>query len=136
MPSLLEAVHPRLPTMSKLKRRATARPAADRAITRRYLAVLGTAVLCYAALGAVLAILPDYVHSLGGGAVMVGFAVGAPAVTGAACRPAGGRLADRLGPARIMIAGALVMVVGTIPASSRHFRRSWSAGSWSARGRR
>ena len=85
-------------------------------MTRRYLAVLGTAVLCYAALGAVLAILPDYVHSLGGGAVMVGFAVGAPAVTGAACRPAGGRLADRLGPARIMIAGALVMVVGTIPA--------------------
>jgi len=102
--------------MSKLTRRAAARPAEDRAVTRRYLAVLGTAVLCYAALGAVLGILPDYVHSLGGGAVILGFAVGAPALTGAACRPAGGRLADRLGPARIMIAGALVMVVGMIPA--------------------
>jgi MFS family permease len=82
----------------------------------RYLIVLGTAVLCYAALGAVLGILPGYVHSLGGGAVLVGFAVGAPALTGAAGRPVGGRLADRHGPARIMIAGALVMAVGTLPA--------------------
>ena len=82
----------------------------------RYLIVFSTAVLCYAALGAVLGILPDYVHSLGGGAVLVGFAVGAPALTGAAGRPFGGRLADRIGPARIMIAGALVMAVGTIPA--------------------
>ena len=60
-------------------------------------AVLATAVLCYAALGVVLGILPDYVHSLGGGAVLVGFAVGAPALTGAAARPLGGRLADRTG---------------------------------------
>ncbi|MBV8999893.1 MAG: MFS transporter, partial [Solirubrobacterales bacterium] len=88
----------------------------DRAGRRRYLAVLGTAVLCYAALGAVLGILPDYVHSLGGGAVLVGLAVGAPAITGAAGRPLGGRLADRAGPARIMIAGAVVMAAGTIPA--------------------
>ena len=82
----------------------------------RYVTVFATAVLCYAALGAVLGILPDYVHSLGGGAVLVGLAVGAPALTGAAGRPLGGRLADRLGPARIMIAGAVVMTVGTIPA--------------------
>ncbi len=82
----------------------------------RYVTVFATAVLCYAALGAVLGILPDYVHSLGGGAVLVGFAVGAPALTGAAGRPFGGRLADRIGPPRIMIVGALVMTVGTIPA--------------------
>ena len=82
----------------------------------RYLIVFSTAVLCYAALGAVLGILPDYVHSLGGGAVLVGFAVGAPALTGAAGRPFGGRLADNRGPARIVIAGAIVMAVGTIPA--------------------
>jgi MFS family permease len=82
----------------------------------RYLIVFSTAVLCYAALGAVLGILPDYVHSLGGGAVLVGFAVGAPALTGAAGRPFGGRLADRYGPARIVIAGAVLMAIGTIPA--------------------
>ena len=82
----------------------------------RYLVVLLTAVLCYAALGAVLGILPGYVRSLGGGAVLIGLAVGAPAITGAAGRPLGGRLADRRGPARIMIAGALVMAAGTIPA--------------------
>ena len=82
----------------------------------RYLTVLATAILCYAALGTVLGILPDYVHSLGGGAVLVGFAVGAPALTGAAGRPLGGRIADRVGPAQVVVAGALVMAVGTIPA--------------------
>ena len=81
-----------------------------------YLTVLATAILCYAALGTVLGILPDYVHSLGGGAVLVGFAVGAPALTGAAGRPLGGQIADRVGPAQVVIAGALVMAVGTIPA--------------------
>jgi len=64
----------------------------------------------------VLGILPGYVHSLGGGAVLVGFAVGAPALTGAAGRPLGGRIADRVGPARVVMAGALVMAAGTIPA--------------------
>jgi MFS family permease len=84
--------------------------------TRDYAIVLATAVLCYAALGTVLGILPSYVHSLGGGAVLVGLLVGAPALTGAAGRPLGGRLADRIGPARIVIVGALVMAAGTIPA--------------------
>ncbi len=87
--------------------------------SRRYLVVLATAILCYAALGTVLGILPDYVHSLGGGAILVGFAVGAPALTGAACRPLGGRFADHRGPARIVIAGALVMAAGTIPGVRR-----------------
>jgi MFS family permease len=82
----------------------------------RYLTVLAAAILCYAALGTVLGILPDYVHSLGGGAVLVGFVVGAPALTGALGRPTGGRIADRVGPARVVIAGALVMAIGTIPA--------------------
>src|SRR5438309_2316727 len=64
----------------------------------RYLAVLVTAVLCYAALGAVLGILPEYVRSLGGGALLIGFAVGAPALAGAAGRPLGGRAPGRAAP--------------------------------------
>jgi MFS family permease len=92
------------------------RHARENAAGTRYLTVLATAILCYAALGTVLGILPGYVHSLGGGAVLVGFAVGAPALTGAACRPTGGRVADRVGPARVVMAGAVLMAAGTIPA--------------------
>jgi MFS family permease len=108
MSSMLEAVRSHGLMTSTRDRTDTAAP--------RYALVLATAVLCYAALGTVLGILPTYVHSLGGGAVLVGLAVGAPAITGAAGRPLGGRLADRLGPARIMVIGAVVMTVGTIPA--------------------
>lgn len=113
MPSLLDAAQ----TRQGLTGTREHGESNERARARtRYLAVLGTAVLCYAALGVVLGILPEYVHSLGGGAVLVGLAVGAPALTGAAGRPLGGRLADHHGPARIMIAGALLMAVGTLPA--------------------
>lgn len=95
------------------------RRAADDAGRVRYLVVLATAVLCYAALGAVLGILPGYIHSLGGGTVLVGLAVGAPALTGSAGRPVGGRIADRLGPARVVMFGAMLMALGTIPAYVR-----------------
>jgi MFS family permease len=113
MSSMLEAVrsHGLMTATNERTRRAEGQSA-----KRRYVLVLATAVLCYAALGTVLGILPSYVHSLGGDAVLVGLAVGAPALTGAAGRPLGGRLADRVGPARIMIVGALVMSAGTIPA--------------------
>ncbi len=113
MSQMLETVRSLQPMTTKRDRTRTTERSTG---TRRYAIVLATAVLCYAALGTVLGILPDYVHSLGGGAVLVGLAVGAPAIAGAAGRPLGGRLADRLGPARIMVVGALVMAAGTIPA--------------------
>jgi MFS family permease len=113
MSSMLEAVRTHALMTSGRDRTDSAERHAG---TRHYATVLATAVLCYAALGTVLGILPDYVHSLGGGAVLVGLAVGAPALTGAVGRPLGGRLADRIGPAPIMIVGAVVMAVGTIPA--------------------
>ncbi len=73
-----------------------------------YLAVLAAAVLCYAALGAVLSILPRYVpQQLGGGPTAVGLMVGAPALTALLARPLGGRLADRLGPLTLLLATAL-----------------------------
>jgi predicted MFS family arabinose efflux permease len=77
-----------------------------------YLAVLAAAVACYAALGAVLAILPDLVHDR----AALGLAVGAPALTAVITRPAGGRLADRIGPAPVVTAGAVVMALGIAPA--------------------
>jgi MFS family permease len=81
-----------------------------------YPRVLAAAVLCYAALGAVLRIIPTRLHELGAGAVAIGFAVGAPALTGAFFRPAGGRIADRVGPRAVVVAGALGMAAGVAPA--------------------
>ena len=83
----------------------------------RYGLVLAAAVSCYAALGAVLAALPRYVHDdLGVGAVALGVAVGAPALTAVLARPVGGRRADRVGPRPLVLAGAGVMAVAGLPA--------------------
>src|SRR3954471_7521655 len=84
---------------------------------RGYGLVLMSAVSCYCALGAVLGVLPGYVSTgLGASPVWLGICVGAPALTGAALRPVGGRLADRRGPRRVMTVGAGVMTAGTLPA--------------------
>jgi MFS family permease len=81
-----------------------------------YAAVLGAALLCYAALGAILRLLPSYVQSdLHEGPFAVGLAVGAPAITAVVTRPLGGRLADRRGPAPVLIGGATFMALGTLP---------------------
>jgi MFS family permease len=80
-----------------------------------YTSVLAVAVCCYLALGVVLPWLPGYVKgSLGAGAVAVGLAVGAPAISAVATRPAGGRAADRLGPRGVVVAGAAVMSGGAM----------------------
>src|SRR4051794_34290917 len=81
-----------------------------------YTLVLGVALLCYAALGAVLRLLPSYVpDQLHAGPLALGFAVGAPAMTAVITRPLGGRQADRRGPAPVLIFGALVMAAATLP---------------------
>ena len=77
-----------------------------------YPAVLGAAVLCYASLGAVLRILPELVEDR----AVLGLLVGAPALTAIVTRPGGGRVADRVGPAPVMLAGAALMAVGVVPA--------------------
>ena len=81
-----------------------------------YHRVLAAALLCYAALGAVLRVLPGHLGALGAGPLAIGLAVGAPAITGLVARPGGGRLADRLGPRPVLAAGALVMASGVAPA--------------------
>jgi predicted MFS family arabinose efflux permease len=86
-------------------------------VSRAYLTVLAAAALCYAALGAVLRILPSHVgHDLGGSAAAVGLAVGAPALTAIFARPAAGRVADRIGPRPLVVGGAAAMAAGTLPA--------------------
>jgi MFS family permease len=79
---------------------------------RSYIAVLGAAVLCYAALGAVLRVLPELVPDR----AALGLLVGAPALTAVVTRPVGGRMADRLGSWPVLAAGALVMTIGVAPA--------------------
>jgi MFS family permease len=82
-----------------------------------YKRVLAAALLCYAALGAVLRVLPAHLTDLGAGGLAVGLAVGAPALTGLVARPSGGRLADRLGPRAVLPVGALIMAAGVAPAT-------------------
>src|SRR4051794_17447245 len=79
---------------------------------RCYLAVLAGAVLCYAALGAVLRILPEVV----GDPAALGLLVSAPAITAVVARPLGGRLADRAGAAPVLACGGLAMAGGLAPA--------------------
>jgi MFS family permease len=83
-----------------------------------YHRVLAAALLCYAALGAVLRALPEHLTALGAGPFAIGLAVGAPSLTGLIARPGGGRLADRLGPRRILRLGALLMAAGIVPAAA------------------
>jgi MFS family permease len=78
--------------------------------------VLAAALLCYAALGAVLRALPGHLTDLGAGPLAIGIAVGAPAITGLIARPGGGRLADRIGPRAVLPAGAAIMAAGVVPA--------------------
>lgn len=60
-------------------------------------------------IGATLPVIPRYVQGpIGAGDVAVGVVTGAFAVTGLACRPLAGHLADRRGRRRVVIAGALL----------------------------
>lgn len=65
------------------------------------------------AVGAVLPVLPRYVHGqLGYGDVTVGIAVGAYAVTGLLLRPVAGRLADRRGRKVTVLIGVVGLACG------------------------
>lgn len=64
------------------------------------------------AVGAVLPVLPRYVHGpLDGGNVAVGIVIGSYAVTGLLLRPFAGRLADRRGRKRTVLAGSAIVAV-------------------------
>src|SRR4051795_4555934 len=82
---------------------------------RSYLAVLASAVACYAALGAVLRLLPTLTDDR----ALLGLLVGAPALTAVITRPAGGRLAGRVGPAPVILGGGVGVAGGRRPRRAR-----------------
>jgi MFS family permease len=64
------------------------------------------------AVGAVLPVLPRYVHGpLGAGDVTVGIVIGAYAISGLLLRPIAGRLADRRGRKPTVVVGGLLLCV-------------------------
>ena len=75
-------------------------------------------------IGATLPVIPRYVQGpIGAGDVAVGVVTGAFAITGLACRPLAGHLADRRGRRRVVIAGALLTAIASalyfVPAGVR-----------------
>jgi MFS family permease len=74
--------------------------------------IFAVTFFCLLAAGAVLPVLPRYVHGpLDGGNVAVGVVVGAFAVTGLLFRPFAGRLADHRGRRRTVLMGSLLVAV-------------------------
>lgn len=72
--------------------------------------IFAVTFFCLLAVGAVLPVLPRYVHGpLEGGNIAVGVVVGAFAVTGLLFRPIAGRLADHRGRRRTVLLGALLV---------------------------
>ncbi|MBA3865101.1 MAG: MFS transporter [Solirubrobacterales bacterium] len=72
--------------------------------------VFGVTFCGLIAVGAVLPVLPRYVHGpLGDGDLAVGIVIGAYAITGLLLRPVAGRLADRWGRKPTVLLGALLL---------------------------
>lgn len=75
--------------------------------------VFASVLCCFLAIGAVLPILPRYVHGpLGSGDLAVGIVIGAFAFTAVVGRPIGGRMADARGRRVIVVAGLLLAGLG------------------------
>lgn len=99
-----------------------AAPTAKRATSTSYALVLAGAICAYAALGAIIRIVPGYVgHTLGGSSFAIGLAIGAPALTAVVARPLGGAIADRRGTRRIVQAASLLMAAGALPMFAEHY---------------
>jgi MFS family permease len=70
--------------------------------------IFAVTLLGLLSIGATLPVLPRYVKGeLGGGDLEVGIVTGAFAITGLACRPLAGQLADRRGRKLVVVVGAL-----------------------------
>ena len=85
---------------------AAAKP---RLLTRAFVGVWLSAFAAFIALGSQLPVLPRYADGpLGAGSVGVGLAVGASSITALLFQPIAGRIADRHGRRRILLAGTVL----------------------------
>lgn len=94
----------------------SAEPAERRQLSPRltFAALFAITMLTMLSVGSTLPILPLYVKGpIGAGDVAVGIVTGAFAITGLACRPLAGTVADSRGRRPVVIAGALVMAVAS-----------------------
>jgi MFS family permease len=88
-------------------------------MTARFVVVIISGFCYFAAMGAMLPVIPRYVEKrLGGDDVAVGIAVGALAVGAILLRPLAGRIGDRFGRRVLMIGGASVVGVTALSAGA------------------
>jgi MFS family permease len=79
---------------------------------RAFAGVFAVTFACMVAVGAVLPVLPRYVHGpLDAGNIAVGVVIGSYAVTGLLFRPVAGRLADRRGRKPAVLGGSLIVAL-------------------------
>jgi len=98
------------PRFGRLRRRPAITPARV-----AFAGIFTVTALGLLSIGATLPVLPRYVKGpLGGGDLEVGLVTGAFAITGLACRPLAGRLADARGRKLVVIAGALSTTVSAL----------------------
>lgn len=102
---------------------ASGTPRRERLLTGRLMLVIGAGAAYFLALGMLLPVVPIYVeHSLGGGSVAVGVAVGAFSVGAVLLRPLAGRMGDRFGRRVLIVGGALVVSLsGVLYVGSTNF---------------
>jgi MFS family permease len=88
-------------------------PAAPHRPGLAFAGVFGVTFCCLLAVGAVLPVLPRYVHGpLDAGNIAVGIVVGSYAITGLLLRPFAGRLADHRGRKPTVLIGAALVAIG------------------------
>jgi MFS family permease len=84
-------------------------------LTPRFGVVVASGLAYFMSLGMLLPVIPRYVeHRLGGGSVGVGIAIGALFVGALVLRPYAGRIGDRFGRRRLIVAGASVVGVAAL----------------------
>lgn len=82
-------------------------------MSRSFAGIFGVTFCCLLAIGAVLPVLPRYVHGpLGSGDLAVGVVIGSYAITGLLLRPFAGRFADHRGRKPTVLVGATLVAVG------------------------